>query len=235
MNGYLQLIIGGLSAAFPYALLGLLVGIGIVWFLKKKGYLERNNLFLKVITKLYYIYIPLVFFFATWSIGSISLTIKSYEQTLQEVIVDIEQEAFPSFLAHVNRRVDHYLKENKIPSNAAIVEGFLGDYLNENTPSLYQSTMKIALTTLLEYTIGKDGEHEQRVKALAGGLSEPMYQKGFDFLKSEVSRRVNQFLFFLLFPLIIGVIGALLLPLVEIVIGVKFFGTKERLEKEEAT
>ena len=61
MNHYIDLVFLEFWTSIVYAFLGLVIGSLIVFILKKGGYLKREYLILKIITKLYFVFIPILF------------------------------------------------------------------------------------------------------------------------------------------------------------------------------
>lgn len=226
MQDYLKLIWMGLSSSISFAFVGLLLGIGLVTWLYKRKLLERQVPFLKVVTKLYFLYFPIVFFFTCWFGGSLYTTANLLEKELTKVVTEIEQKTYPVFVKFVDRETATMLAGLTLPSNEEIADGFIAEYLGENPSVIYQYTMKLCLVTLLEYMIGKDREEERRLDVLSKGVSIDLFQAGFDVLKQEVKRGINQLLWFLLFPIIFGFLGAMLLPTIEIFIANKYLSNK---------
>ncbi len=222
MSDYLGLLWMGLSSSILYAFIGLLVGIAVLLLLKKRHYLERAYTFLKLLTRLYFVYIPIVFFFTFWFMGSLWTTTKLFEKEVTEVIVEIENKTFPIFTNYINESIEEFLAKESIPTNKEIVSNFLANYIDKNTSSMYQYSMQICLTTMLEYMIGKDSEREKRIRILSEGVSTSLFKVGFTYLKEEVKRRVMQLLVLLLIPIIIGFFGAMSFPTLEIFIYNKF-------------
>jgi hypothetical protein len=227
MSSYLSLVWTELSSSICFAFVGLLIGAGVIFLLKKGKYLERQSIFLKLLTKFYFVYFPFVFFFSIWFLGSLWTTAKLFENEITEVVTEIEHETYPVFIKFMNKRVDGFLAKESLPTNGEIVSIFIDEKLDENSSNIYQYTMKVSLTTLLEYMIGKDSEREKRMKILSGGVSTSLLKVGFDFLKEEIKRNVKQVLVFLLIPIIIGFLGAMSFPAIEIFISNKFLKREE--------
>lgn len=222
MSDYLTLLWIGLSSSILFAFIGLFVGLGLVFLLKKRHYLERKHPFLKVVTKLYFIYFPFVFFFAFWFSGSLWTSGQLFEKEVREVIIDIEDKTYPIFIKFVNERVDAFLALQSLPTNHEIVSIFVAENVDESTSGIYQYCMKTCLTMMLEHMIGKDSEREKRREILSEGISSNLFKVGFSFLKEEVKSSIKRILMVLLIPVIIGFLGAMCFPVVEIFIFNKF-------------
>lgn len=227
MSSYLGLVWTELSSSIWFAFVGLMIGAGVIFLLKKGTYLERNSIFLKMLTKFYFVYFPFVFFFSFWFLGSLWITAKKFENEITEVVTEIEYETYPVFIKFMNERVDGFLAKELLPTNREIISVFIDEKLDENSSNIYQYLMGISLTTLLEHMIGKDSEREKRINILSGGVSTSLLKVGFDFLKEEIKRKVKQVLILFLIPIIIGFLGAISFPAIEIFISNKFLKREE--------
>jgi hypothetical protein len=227
MGDYLDLLWMGLSSSILYAFIGLLVGVGVIVLLNKRHYLKREYLFLKILTKMYFVYFPIVFFLAFWFVGSLWTTMKLLEKEVTEVVLEIEEKTYPIFVKYVDESLDGFLAEESIPTNKEITSGFAAKYLDKNTSSIYQYSMGICLVTILEYMIGKDSEPEKRRQILSNGIATSILKVGFDFIKEEVKRKVLELLLILLIPIVIGFLSAMFFPSMEIIIYNKFLKPKE--------
>lgn len=227
MSSYLGLVWTELSSSIWFAFVGLLIGAGVIFLFKKRKYLERPSIFLKILTKFYFIYFPFVFFFSFWFSGSLWTTAKLFENEITEVVTEIEHKTYPVFIKFMNEKVDGFLAKELLPTNSEIVSTFIDEKLDKNSSDVYQYSMKISLTTLLEYMIGKDSEREKRIKILSGGVSTSLLKVGFDVLKEEIKRKVKEVLIVFLIPIIIGFLGAMSFPAIEIFISNRFLKRKK--------
>jgi hypothetical protein len=229
MNGYLELIWSQLFSSIYFAIIGLLVGGGLIFLLKKRKYLERQHVLLKLLTKFYSVYFPFVFLVSFWFAGSLWTTVNLFEKEVTKVIVEIEDKTYPIFIKYVNDGVDEFLAQESLPTNDEIVSNFINETLDENAAQIYKYTMRISLTTLLEYMVGKDSEREKRIRILSEGVSKDLLKVGFDFIKKEVRVKVIQILLLFLIPIVVGFLGAMFFPTVEIIIYNLFFKEKKEL------
>lgn len=227
MNAYLELVWLQLFSSIWFALIGLLVGIGLVFILKKRKYLEREHSLLQLLTKFYFVYFPFVFLFAFWFFGSLWTTTKHLENEANKVIIDIEEKVYPIFINYVNEGVDQFLEQESLPTNDEIVSRFIEKTLDKDASGIYRYTMNVSLTTILEYMIGKDSEREKRIRILSEGVSKDLLKVGFDFIKEEVKRKGLQILLLLLIPVVVSFLGAMFFPSVEIIVYNLFFKRKE--------
>lgn len=228
MGIYLEIVWLQLFSSLWFALLGLLVGFGVIFSYKKKKHLERKNGFLKILTKFYFIYYPFVFLFTFWFAGSLWTTAKLFEKEITKAVVVLENETYPVFIAYMNKEVDTFLAQESLPTNKEIVSIFIEENLDKNSSSIYRYSMEASLTTLLEFMIGEDSEREKRINFLSEGFSTSLLEVGFDFIKEKITAQVNQILMLFLIPIIFGFLIAMFFPTVEI------FVSNQMLESEDS-
>lgn len=231
MDSYLELIWSQLFSSILFAFVGLLVGAGIVFLLKRRKYLERNHVLLKLLVKIYFVYFPFVFLFSFWFAGSLWTTTNLFENEITKVVTEIENKTYPVFIKFVNEEVDEFLAKESLATNDEIVSRFIAEVLDQEASAVYKYTMRLSLTTLLEYMIGKDSEREKRIRILSEGVSKDLLKVGFDVIKKEVRLKAIQILLLFLIPIVLGFLGAMFFPTVEIFIYNLFF--KKRIDSNE--
>lgn len=209
---YTQLILSGLKSSIFYAFLGALIGLLIVILLNKLGYLKREHSFLKVITKLYYVIFPIVFFFFFWFTGSLWQTKMQVEETVDTVLEAIKMDIAPSFEAFLNQKLQEYIAVDELPPNEEIVQFFL----NENTEylgtNIFNYVLKSGLNLLLETVIGTGMD---RVKAIEGA-SVSILGPPFEVLKMQLHTLINRYAVPFFIPIFLLFFSAMLLPTIEI-------------------
>jgi hypothetical protein len=233
MEEYISFILFGLRHAVNFAVGGLLGGILIVLALHFTGSLKREHIVLKILTKLYYLYFPLLFFFALWAAGSAYITTSTFNRLVLEVVDFVEEKMAVELAKSIDAEVENYLKLDELPSNEALVDQFLEteeDYQNEN--SIYRYILRNSLIKTLDYSIGKTEEDRAaRRAALSAGVAQKVSDIGFSLIRKELERVYSQILGFLLLPIGAGFIIALILPFIEIILSLNY--RKKRLQQNE--
>lgn len=230
MNDYINLVFEQLSSSIGYGLLGLGIGILIIFLLKKWGYLERNYLLLKIITKFYFVLFPVGFLLYFWFVGSLWTTKSLFQEAINEVIIQVQEESYPIFAANVNDQIKNYINLDQVPSNTEIVQIYLSENSFSQESKFYQATLRYTLVKILDLTIGNDTDREKRITALSNGISASAFEYGFDYLRSQIERQIRQTFIFSLIPGTIAFISIFFFPTIEIIISNRFL--KRLLEND---
>lgn len=226
MNHYIDLVFLEFWNSIIYAFLGLVIGSLIVFFLKKVGYLKREYLILKIITKLYFVFIPILFLIYFWGAGAAWKTGNIAIKSIDEVMIELQEKMYPIFADYINTEIKKTIHLDEIPSNEAIVKQFLGDNLTNEESSLYRTTLHISLKKILDITVGDDIDKEKRVAALSNISSGKALEYGFDKIKSELHKQIRQYLAIFLIPLTLIFLGSLLVIAIEILISIRYLNKK---------
>lgn len=235
MNNYTDLFLAELLTSIGYAFLGLAVGSIIVYVLYKVGYLKRDFFILKIITKLYFIFIPILFLVYFWIAGTVMEVKGMILKEIDEVTVELKKELYPTFANSINEQVKTFIKLDKIPSNQELIEQFLTEINANDKSSVYQISLSIMLEKILDVAIGDNIGREVRVKALTDLSSKKAFDYGFDKIQSEVNRQVAQFTGLFLAPMTIIFFISILLIKFEIIISNFYFNKIHDDESAEST
>lgn len=222
MKDYIDLVSYSLSSSIIYAFLGFLAGILIVYSLNHLRYLKRKTFIFQVITKTYFVWFPIIFFIYFWFVGSIWITMNLIRKTADETMIQIKDIAYPAFASDINERIEGFLKLEKIPSNAEIVDLYLEENTNENQIRIYRYILRMSLIKILEITLGKDNEEEVRASALSMGISKTFVDAWVGKIQEEINKRIKGVLIVLLISITCLFLLALSFPALEIYFSVRY-------------
>lgn len=213
-----------IGAAVSWWFLGVLIGVGIVIFLKKKGVLSRENKVLKFFTYTYYLGIPFFIGLFTGNYGVIRNVEQEAIFSTTELISSIEKETYPAFHHYVTETFDSIpldlTKEEFIDNFLGTQDSEGGFVENEIVSYVLDYSLDYAAEKVMTKTseaVHLDSEiFSATVKAMANGdmdeIHHDLYLLLEDVVGSFVSSMfspyyVTNFLIFLM---------AILFPVIEI-------------------
>jgi len=209
-------ILANLWGSIEYFFLGLLVGILIIFLLRKGGYLKREHDFMKVIVSLYYLYFPIVFALMFWFTGTILEVRAETHKAVDKVFLYMADHGSRELKAFFDTNVDAYLSETELPSNKQMAIDFVESEYLKNQYYIFKQTLRITIETLLDYTIGDATNPQKRIKALTDGVSVSIFQAALSPIKKSVIMDLDMIFGVFLIPIIFGFFGAMSLPSLEI-------------------
>ncbi len=222
MSVYTGLILGELWSSLAYAFLGLIIGSLIVFILYKVKYLKREYLILKIITKLYFVFLPILFLAYFWFAGSTWKTGNLIIESVNERITELQERLYKDFAVYVNEEIQRTIHLDEIPSNEVIVERFLLASSTSEEDNIYKKTLNITLKKVLDVVVGDDLGREKRIAALSDMSSKKAFEYVFDTIKPQLHRQIRQFLALFLAPLTLIFLVSLIIITIEIFVSVRY-------------
>lgn len=208
---YVDLIIQNLTTGLMAGMIGVFIAITILVVLQKKGYLEREHVLLKILTKFYYVLLPLTFFFSFLLFGSVFETRNMVVNEVGKVLTDLEAIYSERLVKDLHDNYDQYWASlDTLPSSEAIATAFL-EKEQQQEATIYDALLKEAII----YTL--DNIEDLGKKISEGALLTTM--KGvFGVVEQQINKKIDQIFTFLFLPSIALFFAGIALPFVEIML-----------------
>lgn len=208
-----QAIILSYLYTFSYAVLGFFIGTAIVAILWFKGFLKRKNIILKVLTTLYYIYIPIVIGLFAWAYKADNHLQKTTLVTIDNALEASKKGVYPQFRSFVSQNIDK-ITGTPPKSNQEIVDLFIKEHLKEQK-YVYKFVVRFVLTHALDYGLGNE---QQRKEKLKDGLAKTLLDTSFDKIKDKLHSIIGGYFTQVKVSTILILLVLLLIPATEIIV-----------------
>lgn len=222
VTSYLDILFHGLMGGIKYAFLGFIIGVVILILLRKFNLLKREGAFLNFFTKLYYVIIPLSLGGIFWVGGSVASLQADATTEVDKLLKVAETEMVPTFVHFLESEIDTLMMNGQVPTNQEITDRFKAlNHEYAGGSAIADQVLDFTLNTVLEYIIGKDEEHEQRLKKLSGDIGPEVVHSAFNtvrgVIRTQVKNFINTFVTPIFAPILFPSVFFLLIPMGEII------------------
>lgn len=121
------IILEQLGNTFKWGLIGFVLGIVILYLLRKSSILQNQTFFQVLRNSIYYIFIPIALSSTFWLYASTKHLEKDIHYLANESINKTEEFIYPAFNKYITQNISNYVNLNHIPTNDEIVSNFLNE------------------------------------------------------------------------------------------------------------